>query len=145
MPIGFNEPVTFGSLGTAAHLNGIGIDFSDHGRDSWTTAPVAEMDIDLPFARQDVILELEVTPYIVETLLPAQKLFIYLGGLFIGYAKLTGHAVRGFPVSRAAISGRLTRLSLVIPTASSPRSLNLSTDERELGLCLTSMVFRTNP
>src|SRR5262249_27710052 len=54
MTINYNDPITFGSTGNAAGLNCTGIDFSDDGGRSWTCLPVAELDIQLPFARQDV-------------------------------------------------------------------------------------------
>lgn len=145
MTINYNEPITFGSTGSAASLNCEGIDFSDEGGRSWTVAPVAELDIQLPFARQDVVLELEATPFLVPELVLAQNVFIFLGGLFVGYYTLKGHAVRTFPVNRSVVSGRATRLALVIPTATSPHALELSEDLRELGIYLTSITFKTTP
>jgi hypothetical protein len=144
MAISYNEPITFGRYGTAKSLNSTGIDFSEDGPQSWTSAPVAELDIQLPFVRQDISFQLEVTPFVIPDLLPAQKVFIFVSGLFIGYCSLTGHAVRAFPVNRNAVSGRTTRLSLVIPTATSPNSLRMSEDMRELGIYLTSIVFQTD-
>jgi len=46
------------------NLNCDGIDFSDDDR-SWTLAPVGELDVQLPFARQDVVLEVEASPFVV--------------------------------------------------------------------------------
>jgi hypothetical protein len=145
MAIAFNEPITFGRYGSAADLRTTGIDFTEEGPESWTQAPVAELDLQLPFARQDVTLQIEATPFIVPDVLPAQKTFIFLGGLFVGYFNLTGHAIRGFPVNRAAVSGRAVRLTFVLPSATSPESLHMSEDQRELGICLSSIVFRTVP
>jgi hypothetical protein len=145
MSIAYNEPITFGRFGSAAGLNSTGIDFTEDGPDSWTNAPVAELDIQLPFARQDVVLQIDATPFIVPDLLPSQKSFIFLGGLFVGYFTLTGHSIRTFPVNRAAVSGRVAGLTFVLPSAASPESLHLSEDQRELGICLSSIVFRTVP
>lgn len=145
MPIGYNEPITFGRFGNAVGMNPTGIDFSEDGPHSWTTMPVVELDIQLPFARQDVVLQLEASPYVIPDVLPVQKLFIFLGGLFIGYTSMTGHAVRSFPVNRAAVSGRAARLTLVLPEATSPETLRISEDMRELGVYLSSIVFRTVP
>jgi hypothetical protein len=63
--------------------------------------------------------------------------------MFVGYCALTGRDARTFPVNRNVISGRPARLSLVIPTATSPNSLQMGEDVRELGICLISIVFRT--
>lgn len=143
MTVNYNEPITFGASGSARDLNCIGIDFSDAGGRSWTVASVAELDVQLPFARQDVLIQLEASPFLVPDQLVVQNVFIFLGGLFVGYYNSRGHAVLSFPVNRSIVSGRTTRLALVIPTATSPKALNLSEDLRELGIYLTSITFRT--
>jgi hypothetical protein len=143
MPISYNEPITFGSAGSATRLNCTGIDFSEDGTESWTSAPVAEMDIQLPFARQEVALELEASPFLVRDIVLAQRVFIFLGGMFVGFCTLRGHAQRAFSVNRNVVSGRAARLSLVLPDAVSPEQLGLSEDQRELGIRLASITFRT--
>src|SRR5690242_4986357 len=143
MPISYNEPITFGRNGTARELNCTGIDFSEDGNQSWTSAPVAEIDVQLPFARQDIALEITATPYLIDELVTVQDLFVFTGGLFTGFAKLAGHTVLTFPLNRSTLSGRSTRLALVIPTAVSPRALGLSQDERELGIYLNAITFHT--
>ena len=141
MAISYNEPITFGRSGVAKTLNCAGIDFSEDGFHSWTNSPVAEMDIALQVARQDVLFQLDLAPFIIPGSVTIQNAFIFLGGFFIGYWILAEPAVREFPIARNLISGRPMRLSLVIPTAKSPRSLGKSDDVRELGLRLHSMVF----
>ena len=141
----YNEPITFGRHGSAVELHCTGIDFSEDGTQSWTSAPVAEMDIQLPFARQDVTMRIEASPFLVAGQVAVQKVFIYLGGLFVGYYALRGHAERTFPVNRAVVSGRMSRLALVIPTAASPLSMNMSEDLRELGIYLSTITFLTTP
>ena len=69
--------------------------------------------------------------------------FIFMGGLFVGFFSLKGHAIRSFPITQGGISGRNMQLSIVIPTAVSPASLLISEDERELGLHLSSLLFRS--
>jgi len=145
MAVNYNEPITFGRNGTATTLNCEGIDFNDAGRESWTVLPVAEMDVQLPFARQDVSIELEASPFLVEGRVLFQNVFIFLGGLFVGFYVLRGHGLRSFPVNRSVVSGRSTRLALVIPTAVSPNVLGLSEDQRELGMFLGSITFKTAP
>lgn len=142
MPLNYNDPISFGRGGSAQTLNCTGVDFSEWGG-SWTDAPVASLDIDLPYARQDVLLELDAEPFLVDRVLPAQKMFIYLGGLFIGFCTLRAHAIKSFRVPRANVSGRTNCLTLVIPTATSPQELGLSGDERQLGVYLKEVSFRT--
>jgi hypothetical protein len=145
MAIAYNVPVTFGSSGSARSLNCVGIDFSEAGKQSWTSASVAELDIQLPPARQDVLVQIEVAPFIIPDVLLAQQLFIYLGGLFIGYCTLKAPEVRTFVVNRGILTGRLTRMTLVLPNATSPSESYLSEDMRQLGVYLDSIVFKTSP
>ena len=142
MAINYNEPITFGLGGTAEAMNYEGLDFSEESGQSWTNAPVAELDVQLPFARQDVEVELTASPFLAPGVLDAQSIFVFLGGLFVGYCTLRGHAVRSFPVSRNLVSGRPARLSLVLPNATSPHALALSEDRRQLGIYLASITFR---
>jgi len=142
MAINYDEPITFGLNGTASGLNCTGIDFSEYGDQSWTVAPVAEMDIQLPFARQDVVCEIEATPFTVPNHIEGQKLFVFIGGLFVGFSNLRGYGISNFAVSRSAISARAMRLTLVIPDATSPASVSRSEDMRDLGIYLRTIIFR---
>ena len=142
MAISYNEPITFGRHGIAQGLNCAGIDFSEDGTQSWTSAPVAELEVQLPFARQDITLEIDGAPFLIASRLLVQHLYVFTGGLFTGFAKLSGHNVLTFPLNRSTLAGRSTRLALVIPTAVSPHALGLSQDERELGIRLNAITFR---
>jgi hypothetical protein len=143
MPISYNEPITFGREGTAKSLVCVGIDFTEEGFQSWTSAPVAELDIQLPPARHDVQLELNLAPFIVPDVVSTQQLFAFIGGLFVGYCNVSRPDVASFSVVRNIMSGRVIRMSLVLPNAVSPSSLGMSEDMRELGIYLSSIVFKT--
>lgn len=144
MPLSYNVPITFGRNGMARTLNCTGIDFSESGVQSWTNAPLAELEIQLPPARQEVLVQIEASPFLIPDVIAAQQVFIFLGGLFIGFRKLTGHGIQAFPVDRSIISGRPLRMALVLPNATAPNSALASGDVRELGIYLTSIVFKTN-
>jgi hypothetical protein len=73
MAINYNVPITFGPNGTAKGLNCVGIDFSEDGVQSWTIAPLAELEIQLPPARQDVIVEVEASPFIASNVVTANS------------------------------------------------------------------------
>jgi hypothetical protein len=143
MAISYNVPITFGRNGTAKGLNSTGIDFSEDSTQSWTSAPLAELDIQLPPARQDVVVQIEASPFLVANIVSSQQVFIFMGGIFVGFCKLTGHDVKTFPVARTIISGRSSRMSLVLPNATSPSASLLSEDMRELGIYLNTIVFKT--
>lgn len=142
MAIAYNAPITFGHRGTARDLNCVGIDFSENGGQSWTSAPFAELDIPLPPARQEVVVQIEASPFTIPDVLSVQQLFIYIGGLFVGYSILRSHDSISFPVARAILTGRPNRMSFVLPNATSPNTSYGSQDLRQLGICLNSVVFR---
>jgi hypothetical protein len=121
MAISYNDPITLGRHGTAKDISSTGVDFSEDGTRSWTISSVAELDIRLPFARGR-LLELEATPFMAPEMVLSQKVFIFMGGLFVGYWSLVGHSIKEFHIARDAISNRTARLSLVLPNATSPES-----------------------
>jgi hypothetical protein len=145
MPIDYNVPITFGRNGTARGLNCTGIDFSEGGTQSWTSAPVAELDIQLSPARQEINLQLEASPFLIPETIVAQQVFVFLGGLFIGYYTFRRHEVVIFSISRNILSGRPNRMVLVLPNATSPRDSFVSEDMRHLGIYLESIVFKAMP
>ena len=112
MAISYNLPNTFRAVPARPSLNCLGIDFSEDGGRSWTSAPVAELDIQLPFARQDVFVELEAAPFVIPDVVSTQNVFVFIGGLFVGFWNLTDHHVKAFLVHRSVVSGRPTRMSL---------------------------------
>jgi hypothetical protein len=143
MSLSYNVPITFGLDGVARELNCRGIDFSEAGEESWTIEPVAELEVQLPLARQDVYVQVEVRPFLTNTIL-AQRIFVFVGGLFTGYFTVSGSSKKIIPVARGVLSGRAVRFSMVIPTAASPKMLGLSEDMRELGIRLSSVTFLTS-
>jgi hypothetical protein len=143
MALTYNTPITFGRNGSAQGLNCSGIDFSEDGTQSWTSAPLAELEVQLPAARQDVLVQLEASPFLIPDVISAQQVFIFIGGLFVAFFCLKGHEVRTFPVNRGIILGRPVRMSMAFPNATSPSASFLSEDMRELGIYLQSIVFKT--
>jgi hypothetical protein len=141
MVINYNVPITFGINGSAKGLNCTSIDFSESRTQSWTSSPVAELDIQLPPARQDIFVQLDAFPFLIPETLSAQQMFLFLGGLFVGYHPFRKQETVAFPLNRTAITGRPTRMTLVLPNATAPSAVALSEDMRELGICLDSLVF----
>ena len=95
----------------------------------------------MPMARQDVVIELNASSFLVDRVVPYQNVFVC--GLFVGFCRFKGYLIKSFLVSRAIISGRSTRLSLTMPTATSPNSLGIGEDLREPGISLASITFKT--
>ncbi len=137
----YNQPITFGPGSAAQELTSNGFSFEDNGPYSWTIAPVAEIDVQLPMPREAVTLELTATPFTHEERVRAQQVFIYLNGLFQGFCTMTENGTKSFPIQRTAFSPRASRLTFVIPTAVSPKKAGLGPDARELGIAISSLTF----
>jgi|SRR6185437_4105033 len=139
----FNEPITFGPAGSARDLNPTGISFEDSGAYSWTIAPVADLEVQLPLARETIKLEVNAMPFTPENTIVSQQVFIYLNGLFQGFCSMERREKKSIALTRSALTTRPSRLTFVIPTAASPKSIGIGPDIRELGLALNTLTFVT--
>jgi hypothetical protein len=137
----YGEVVSFGVKGTVSRLETKGLDLADGDHHTWTMLPTAELEFGLRLPADKVELRLEAAPFL-QGGITSQQVFIYLNGLFVSFISVREQQVFSVSVDRATISSRQNRLSLVIPTATSPHALGLSTDRRELGIVLTSLCFR---
>jgi hypothetical protein len=142
MPAAYNAPITFGRNGNAKVMNCIGIDFSEARPYSWTSAPVAELDVQLPPARTDVVMEIQASPYTVPGLVTEQTVFLFLSGLSVGFFRLSDFVIKSFALPRSHLTGRPFRISFVMPNAVSPHACGLGDDMRELGICLNAIMFK---
>jgi hypothetical protein len=135
-----NEPITFGEQGNIQNFDPFGIDVSELSI-SWTIAQTAGFTVALTIPPTDLRLMMSASPFTHAGAAPKQQIFVYANGIWIGFHTLTAHEEFGFTLPRNAISTRGTRISLVIPTATSPKSLNLSSDVRSLGVALSKLVI----
>lgn len=133
--------ITFGIMGTATRLVSCGIDFTDSGDFSWTTSPFVELEVRLPPARDNLQIEIETGAFTANSL-SYQSLFLYLGGLFIAHWRIDNYCLLTSRAPRAALTGRPCKLALALPNATSPKTLKISDDQRELGLHLRRINFK---
>ena len=141
MAIEFGQPISFGRRGIVRQLKCRGIDLDEALDQSWTTEPVAEIELVLPFVRKGLAIEIAGTPFTVPGKISSQQLFVFINGLFAGFVLMTAFKTQRFSLSGSTVPFRETRLTLVMPTAVSPASLQPSSDLRELGICLSSLTF----
>jgi hypothetical protein len=133
------EQLTFGSTGTVRSLNSTGLDFNERGASSWTIAAQCEIDLQIPVPRQDVTLLIDATPFTSPGHVDAQQVFLYINGLFHQFTTFEKRKTWSVPVMRNAVSPRPTKITMVLPNATSPKKLGLGNDERSLGLALHSL------
>jgi hypothetical protein len=138
-----NEVVTFGKKGTIQRLEPFGFDLSEELL-SWTIEDMAGFSFAIEGAL-DPNLRLKITaqPFVDQKKLVQQQFFVYLNGIMVGFCSLTGYQTMEFAVPRSAISTRGCRITFVIPTATSPKTLGLSADRRKLGIALSSVALIT--
>src|SRR5438105_2527265 len=139
----YDEALTFGAAGSVRKVTTAGFDFGESAPYSWTIAQSCEIDVPLPMPRQEVAFQIDAAPFTSGERVTGQQLVVYLNGLFLGMHTFRSREAKMFPVFRTAISPRSTRIALVIPTAASPKQLGLSSDVRELGFAVYSILFKT--
>lgn len=137
--IKLNEPITFGSNGTIADYEPYGMDLGEKGL-AWTSKEEAGFSANFGALQADVRLQLTVSPYVPADLVPQQQVFVYVNGTWVGFRQVAGHQVLEFTLPRSLVSARLVRIGLAIPTAVSPKRLNLGEDMRKLGVALFKAV-----
>jgi hypothetical protein len=135
-----NETITFGKNGSIKDFEPFGLDVSADVL-SWTTEDMAGFAFTMEGLTPDPSLRLKLTvqPFVHEKRVTGQQFYIYINGLLVGFANLSGHQTLEFAVPRGAISPRGCRLSFVIPTAASPKSLGISADQRRLGIAVSAV------
>lgn len=131
--------ITFGRTGTIATIPNGGIDLNDGETASWTEQQTAWFDIIPRWPAKDLNLRLFANPFLVPDRIRFQQVSLYVNGLFCGLTSLFELQETNFHIPRAAVSGRTTRVTFAIPTAISPKHLDLSADVRTLGIAITSV------
>lgn len=131
--------VTFGKLGSINSLASSGFDLNDGDQSSWTEQQIAWLEIAPRWPAKDLTLRFDAMPFLVESHLTHQQVFIYANGLFCGLINLFERQSSEVHIPRNAISGRTTRITFAIPTAKSPQRLGISEDVRTLGVAFTAL------
>ena len=56
--------MTLGRIGTVRSLETTGLDFSENDSQSWTIAPVVDIELPLAYRRGGIVMDIEATPFI---------------------------------------------------------------------------------
>ena len=134
LPLELGDEITFGGDGSIKRYSPVGLDLSEPGLLSWSSAPVVHFEAMIAPSRNDFILQCTVIPFLGQGRLGQQQVFVYVNGIWVGFHTIYNESELALPVPRSTISSRITRFSFVIPTAVSPKHLGLSDDIRILGL-----------
>jgi hypothetical protein len=112
---------------------------------SFTWSIGSENTLELPPCNGDgtFIVQLIMRPFVVATILPAQRVEVGVNGQAIGAVDIRTYAVLEFEVpAPIAASGAPLLITLTVPNAARPRPLNGADDDRVLGVCLERAMFR---
>ena len=104
---------------------------------TWTRATCSRLELPAPDAPGTYVMRLEATPLISPEKLPAQELTILLDGIAIGQFTLNEATTLIVPLPRELTDGRETLpFTFLLPDASRPKDLGVSSDLRLLGLAV---------
>lgn len=135
--------VTFGKSGSITTLPNSGFDLTDGDQSSWTEQQIAWLEIAPRWPAKDLALRFDAFPFLFDSHVTHQQVFVYVNGLFCGLVNLFDHRSSEVYIPRNTISGRTTRITFAIPTAKSPQRLGISEDVRTLGIALTALSLGT--
>jgi hypothetical protein len=135
--------ISFGFTGNAEKYEDTGwnkpanIDQTTNGKHSRLNLIVNE-------TKSDIMLEATFTPYIPKGKLSRQRVSILVNGHPAGEWVLTEEIQqsRSILIPNKFLRGKSVQLDFILPDATSPKSLNLSTDQRVLALSMSRMVLR---
>ena len=139
-----SDPVTrivFGALGNDTYHLGSGWSGNEPGY-RWTIGDSTELWLENPGSGTDLILELDVSPFVMPPALPVQRLRVRIRDTLVGEVSLTGPGKVGFqvPASSFAAPGPV-RLIFDHPDAARPVDLDQGTDVRPLAVSFISLVL----
>ncbi|HQT84425.1 MAG: hypothetical protein B7Z58_07690 [Acidiphilium sp. 37-64-53] len=134
-----NIDISFGWAGSITTIPNGGIDLNDGEHVSWTEQQTVWFEIIPRWPVKDLNLRLSASPFLVPGKISFQQVSVYVNGLFCGLTNLFESQECNFHIPRNAVSGRATRITLAIPTAISPKHLDLSEDVRTLGIAITAV------
>jgi hypothetical protein len=139
-PLRLNENISFGKNGSVRDMDPYGFDLSEQGM-SWTQEEVAGFSAVLGTVPPDPLLRFHVgaTPFINAGHIERQQFFLFINGFYVGFRTLTTAEKVEFALPRNVLSARGLRIELVIPTATSPKTLGISNDIRKLGIAVSEM------
>ncbi len=131
--------IVFGSGGNSAPHQIAGFAAPEQGF-TWTLGAGAELELTVPPADGDILLEIACNPFTQLGVLPAQRLRVLAGATLLEDEAIRGEGTLGYVLPRHAVpgNGRL-RLSLRTPDAASPAQLGTGTDARPLGFMLRAI------
>ncbi len=132
------QELTFGAAGDDAPHLGEGWSAAEPGY-RWSVGPSSELWLDRP-GDGDLLLELQLSPFVAPPALEAQRLVVHADGALVGALSLSEGGRRALRIQAGALAGRRdVRLSFMHPDAARPSDHGHPDDTRLLALSFTRL------
>lgn len=140
----YGTEIVFGSEGNSANYKDFGWWGTPESNFTWTDGPVASLYIPLQQSSSDLKLTADLEPYLPESI-KEQKVNVYVNEHKLGQwiAQSNGKYTMTIPKNLTVDSS--IKLEFELPDAVSPSSLNISSDIRNLGIAMKSVVITQLP
>lgn len=103
----------------------------------WSDGPEASLAFALAPPSRDLVLRLEVMPFVLDDRPGLQRMFAYFNGFMLGMVELPSDRQEvQFTLPREYCILRTAQLMLHLPDCIAPAELGLSEDRRRLGIAL---------
>ena len=131
----------FGSGGNGSAMLGSG--WSTPERDeTWTCAPKSSLTLPVPTARATYVLVLKLRPQLVVGRLEGQRLGVAVNGVEIDEFVITRRTARACLIPWSLLrDARSLDIVFTMPDAARPADLGASSDQRLLGVAMSSLVL----
>lgn len=128
--------VEFGAGGNSSLFKGAGWSLTEE-KSTWTEGKQSDLEFILNKPETDLVFSIKMSPLIGGDI-KEQKLIVYANNHKIKEISIKDNDIYRFDIPKSIITNQL-KIVMVIPNASSPQSLNMSEDQRILGVAVENL------
>jgi hypothetical protein len=139
------QPISFGADGNFRDYAQLGWSLDSDAGTTWTDGHVSNLRFRAPLTRQLLVLRFSALPFLVRSVVEEQEAMIFLNGQWLSYFRTARPVDHACDVERDLLSSRSNVLSFVLPRATSPLQLGMSTDQRKLALAFKVLTLGPQP
>jgi hypothetical protein len=138
-----DNSIQFGAKGNYMSFAPEGFGTEDSTEHTWNDGNVSSIGFQVLGPIEDGALQITGDPFIVEGV-PAQDVFAYLNGLWIGFSRSRETTTLVCPIGHRYVIPGQNRLSFVMPDAISPREIGAGADMRRLAFAFRTISLIAN-
>jgi len=107
----------------------------------WTDGPNARLSFSIRPPKSDISLLMTCAPFLVEGKVPFQELHVFVNFLRVGFAVLPAPTEVAVDIPKHVFASPQVQIDFYLPRASSPASLGVGTDLRQLGVAVSRLML----